>query len=362
MLKYRNCIENLSAYIPGKPIDDVKKEYGLDSVVKLASNENPFGASPLAKSAYLEAVDTISIYPDGNATALKEAISEKYNVLPDNIIPGCGTDEVIYMIGKTFIDPGDECITGEITFSQYAASVDSMGGKMIYVPLKNYTFDLDGIYGRISDKTKVIFLANPNNPTGTSYSQSEQAAFIKKVPSNILIVIDEAYAEYVRDENYPDTLNELKQYKNIMLLKTFSKIYGLASLRVGYGIANSEIIEKMNRIRGPFNVSAPGQLAAAAALKDTAFVEKTYEENRKALEYLYNAFDGIGLNYIPSQSNFVMVEPGMDCRVVFIELMKRGYIVRPCAPFGLDSYIRLSTGTSGQMEGFVKALKEVIKK
>jgi len=154
----------------------------------------------------------------------------------------------------------------------------------------------------------------------------------------------------------------MKRYKNIMLLKTFSKIYGLASLRVGYGIANSEIIEKMNRIRGPFNVSAPGQLAAAAALKDTAFVEKTYEENRKALEYLYNAFDGIGLNYIPSQSNFVMVEPGMDCRVVFIELMKRGYIVRPCAPFGLDSYIRLSTGTSGQMEGFVKALKEVIKK
>lgn len=360
MVKYRDCIPGLSAYVPGRPIDDVKREYGLGAVVKLASNENPWGCSPFAKRAYIDAADTISVYPDGNATVLKNAIAEKFGVTPDNIITGCGTDEVIYMIGKTFVDNGDECVTGEITFSQYASSVESMGGRMIYVPLKNHTFDLDGIYKKINAGTKIVFLSNPNNPTGTAYGQGEQLKFIESVPENVLIVIDEAYAEYAERPDYPETLAELKKRNNIMLLKTFSKIYGLASLRVGFGIADPDIIDKMNRVRGPFNVTTGGQLAAAAALGDREFVNNTYTENRKALEYLYKNFDEMKLNYIPSQANFVMLDIARDCREVFVELMKRGYIIRPGAPFGLDTFIRVSTGTPAQMEGFIAALKEIL--
>ena len=360
MLKYRDCINNLSAYVPGKPIEDAKKEYGVDTMVKLASNENPWGASPLAEQAYMDAYKSVSIYPDGNATALKNAISAKFSVKPESIITGCGTDEVIYMIGKTFIEPGDECITGEITFSQYAAAVESMGGKMIYVPLKNHVFDLNGIYDGITKKTKLIFLSNPNNPTGTAYSQAAQRAFINAVPDNILIVKDEAYAEYVEDPDYPRTFDELKKHKNVMLLKTFSKIYGLASLRVGYGITDAETVGMMNRLRGPFNVTTPGQAAAAAALSDDGFVKKAYLENRKAISFLYSVFDEMGLEYIPSQANFVMVNAGKDCGRMHVELMKRGYIIRPGAPFGLNTHIRVTTGTMEQMEGFISALREVL--
>ena len=359
-VKYRDCIYGLSAYIPGKPIEEVKKEYGIDSVVKLASNENPWGASDSAKDAYIKALENISVYPDGNATVLKNAIAEKYHVDPDAIITGCGTDEVIYMIGKTFVDPNDECITGEITFSQYASSVESMSGKMIYVPLVNNTFDLNGIYEKITDKTKIIFLSNPNNPTGTAYGQTAQTEFIKKVPENILIVIDEAYAEYVTMPDYPETLAEMKERGNIMLLKTMSKIYGLASLRVGFGIADSDIIDKMNRIRGPFNVTTSGQLAAAAAFKDEKFVRHSYDENVKTLKFLYALFDEMKLEYIPTQANFVMVNVNDDCARVFKELMKRGYIVRPGSPFGLHTHIRVTTGTEEQMKGFAAALKEII--
>jgi len=361
MVKYRDCISGLSAYVPGKPIEDVKREYGLTSVVKLASNENPWGASPLAKQAYIDALDTISVYPDGNATLLKEAIAAKFGVKTESIITGCGTDEVIYMIGKTFVEPGDECVTGEVTFSQYASSVESMGGAMIYAPLKNNMFDLDGIRARVNDKTKIIFLSNPNNPTGTAYRQREQHEFIESVPDDILIVVDEAYAEYACDPDYPRTFLELIERKNVMIIKTFSKIYGLASLRIGFGIADPDIIEKMDRIRGPFNVTTPGQLAAAAALSDEVFVRKTYDENRRALEYLYGVFDEMKLSYIRSEANFVMCDVARDSRTVFIELLKRGYIIRPGAPFGMDSYIRVTTGTPEQMSGFAEALREVLK-
>ena len=361
-LAYRKCIEPMTPYIPGKPIEDVQRELGLTNVVKLASNENTLGCSPKAKDAVIACLNDSNYYPDGNCTRLREHLAGSLGIAPGEIVFGCGADEVIAMTGKVFVNPGDECITAAQTFSQYAASTVSMGGTMVYAPMKDNSYDLDAIFECITDKTKVIFLANPNNPTGTMFSAEEQSAFLDKVPPHVFVLVDEAYAEYVSDPSYPQTLPLLKKYKNIMLVKTFSKIYGLASYRVGYGIANEETIKMFERIRPPFNVTVQGQAAALAAYQDTDFVRNSFEDNRKAVEYYCNELDCMGIAYIPSQANFVATDTGRDGREVFQALMRKGYIVRPTYIFGMGiSWIRVTMGTLEQMKGFVNALKEVLK-
>ena len=360
-VNYRKAIDPMSPYVPGRPIEDVQREYGLASVVKLASNENPLGCSPKAKEAVMESMSQSSYYPDGNCTALRAQLSETLGVAPGRIVFGCGADEIIAMTGKVFVNPGDECITAAETFSQYESAVVSMGGVMVKAPMKDHAYDLGAIYERITDKTKAIFLANPNNPTGTMFTEREQVEFLDKTPSDIFVMIDEAYAEFAADPSYPTTLPMLSKYKNIMLVKTFSKVYGLASLRIGYGIADEGIIAQYEKIRPPFNVTIQGQAAALAALSDREFVKQSYDNNRAAMEYYCRELDGMGIRYIPSQANFVTTDTGRDCRDVFQSLMKKGYIVRPCYIFGMGRpWIRVTIGTMEQMKGFVAALREAL--
>lgn len=360
MIKHRNELEQLNPYVPGKPIDDVKREYGLENVVKLASNENPYGMSGKARQAVIDMLSSGALYPDGNCTDLRNALADHYNLSPNKFIFGCGTDEIISMIGKVFVDKGDECITAAVSFSQYAASVLAMGGKMIYADMKNHGFDLQAILTKVTDKTKVIFIANPNNPTGTIHTQAEQDAFMAKVPENVLVAFDEAYGEFVCDENYPNTIEMMQKYKNIIYMKTFSKAYGLAGLRIGYGIADEKIIAQFEKIRNPFNVPATAQVAAIASLRDKEFLKLSTSNNRLVKEYVCAEFDKMGLYYIPTHANFIMVDIKTDSRKAFIELMKKSYIIRPGAAFGMDTFLRVTLGTMDEMQGFIKALKELL--
>lgn len=360
MLQFRDELKQLNPYVPGKPIEDVKREYGLKSVVKLASNENPYGMSPKAKQAVIDSLDEDSLYPDGNCTDLRNALAKFYNVPAGKFIFGCGTDEIISMIGKVLINKDDECITADVSFSQYAASALSMGGKMVYAPMKEHGFNLKAISDKITGKTKVIFIANPNNPTGTIHTQAEQEAFMEKVPSNILVAFDEAYGEFVYDGNYPNTLEMMDKYKNIIYLKTFSKAYGLAGLRVGYGIAGESIIAQFEKVRNPFNVPATAQVAAIAALADREFLNHAVNGNRLVKEYVCGQFEEMGLFYIPTHANFIMVDVKKDSRKVFTDLMKAGYIIRPGAAFGMDTFLRVTLGTMDEMKGFIDVLRELL--
>lgn len=359
MTHYRDCLQPLRPYVPGKPIDAVKRLYGLSEVVKLASNENPLGCSPSVPEAVARTFTEAQLYPDGYCTELREAVALKYGVPPENLVFGAGTDEVIAMLGKIFVNPGDECVTAEVTFSQYASAVESMGGVMVYAPMKDYGFDLSAMLARITDKTKLVFIANPNNPTGTYITAAEQAAFMKAVPPQVTVVIDEAYREYVAAPDYPDTWEMLKQYPNAVLLKTFSKIFGLASLRVGFGVMRKETASEIEKIRCPFNVTVQGQSAALAALADTAFVQKSHDENRRVMAFTEKALTEMGIFCIPSQANFIMADMKRPSPALFEALMKKGYIVRPGSAFGMDGFQRVTVGTQPQMEGFLKALKEV---
>ena len=360
MVNCRKEVESLRAYVPGKPIDDVKKEFNLEHVIKIASNENPYGCSEKAKQAIIETLKTPSLYPDGNCTKLRDAIAKKMNIETNQLVFGAGSDELLSIIGRTFIGPNDEAITCTPSFAQYSASVKTMGGKIIQLPLINHTYDLNGIVDAVTDRTKVIFISNPNNPTGTIITEKEQLEFIKKIPNDILIVLDEAYYEFVADDSYPESLPLLKEFDNLIILRTFSKMYGLASLRVGYGIAHPKIIDYINRVRGPFNVTTQAQEAAVAALSDQDFVKKVYEANNEVMQYTYDGLDKLGIEYIKGHGNFLMINFNKPSKELFVEFEKKGIIIRPGYFFGMDTYQRVSLGTKKEMEAFLKACEELM--
>ncbi|SCG84146.1 histidinol-phosphate aminotransferase [Proteiniborus sp. DW1] len=358
-IQFREELANLSPYKPGRPIDDVKREYGLQDVIKLASNENPFGCSPKAIEAIKNSLNNLGLYPDGNCTLLKEALSKKLNISVNNIILSSGLDEMMDLLAKTFFNKGDEAIMADITFPRYIATTMMMGAKPVIVPLVNWTYDLNGILNAITEKTKLIWLCNPNNPTGTMFTEKELIDFLDKVPENIVVVYDEAYREFVtRDDYTKDSLPLLKKYANLIILRTFSKIYGLAALRVGYTMASEEIITNINKVRGPFNVNTLAQVAAIAALEDEDFLRKAYEANVEGKEYLYKEFDKLNLEYAPSETNHIFVNVQKDGSEVFVELQKRGVIIRP--QFG--QWIRVSIGTMEENRVFIEKLKEVLGK
>ncbi len=360
MITCRKEINALKAYVPGKPIDDAKKEYGLEEVIKLASNENPIGCSPKAIEAAKKSLETASVYPDGNCTLLRQCLANKLNVTEDSLVFGAGSDEVISLIATTFVGQGDEAITCTPTFSQYASAVRQIGGKMIEVPLVNHTYDLDGLLDKITDKTKALFISNPNNPTGTIITAKQQLDFISKVPKDVLIVFDEAYNEYIDDDIYPDTIPLLHNYDNIMILRTFSKIYGLASFRIGYGIAKPELIELINRVRGPFNVTTSAQAAALASIEDNHFKKTTVALNAQVKAFTYKKCEELGLDYIPSYGNFLMIDFKKPSLPFFEQLLKKGFIVRPGFYFGMDTYQRVTIGTMEQMERFFRIVSDLI--
>ncbi|KAB3533588.1 histidinol-phosphate transaminase [Alkaliphilus pronyensis] len=356
-VKFRPEIKDLVPYKPGKPIKDVKREYGLTEVIKLASNENPLGSSPKAKEAIIKCAEELNLYPDGNTTDLKEALAKALGIKPSQILPSSGSDEMVDQISKTFINSGDEVVMADVTFPRYLSTAIMMGGTPVVVPLKDFTYDIDAMEKAITDKTKLVWLCNPNNPTGTMFTEKKLLDFLDKVPKDVVVVYDEAYNEYVTRDDYPkNSLPLLDKYPNIIIMRTFSKIYGLAALRVGYTIAAEEIIENINKIRGPFNVNTAAQMAAIAALEDQAFVKESYRVNKEGKEFLYATFDEMGIWYAPSETNHIFIDAKKDCQEVFVELQKRGMIIRPI----FKTYIRVSIGTMDQNKKFIELLKEVL--
>ncbi|WP_058303840.1 histidinol-phosphate transaminase [Gorillibacterium timonense] len=353
-------IVHLPVYQPGKPIEDVKRELGLDKVIKLASNENPFGCSPKAKEAIIRELDQLSLYPDGAAISLTEEVAKRNGVRPDQIIFGCGSDEVIEMIAKAFFLPGDETVMATHTFSQYRHNAEVEGAVIVEAEMKDGTHDLDAMLAKVTDKTKIVWICNPNNPTGTMLPHQTVADFLNKISAEILVVLDEAYIEYVTAPDFPNGLELLKQHKNLILLRTFSKIYGLAALRIGYGIGHPDIIKLVAQVRPPFNTTRTAQAAALAAIQDVEFVARCREANAEGIQYLTGEFDRMGLRHFPAHGNFIMVEVGRPSKDVFDALLRKGYIIRAGHALGFPTSIRVTVGSREQNEGFIAALSEVL--
>jgi len=356
----RKEIAKLVPYVAGKPIEEVKRELGLTDVIKLASNENPLGPSPKALQAIMAAARNGHIYPDANAYELKRAIAARYGVEPAQVIIGDGSDELVSLIGQTFINPGDEGIMPWPSFQTYPLPVDLMGGVAVKVPLVNGRVDLTAMAARVSERTKLFFICNPNNPTGTMLTRREVEDVVRSLPDHVIVVFDEAYAEYVESPDYPDSLSFVREGRNVIVLRTFSKAYGLAGLRVGYGIGPAEAIDLINRPRLAFNVNLLAQAAAVAALGDAEHIAASRRCNREGKAFLYRELDRLGLGYYPSEANFIFINVGLDSGEVFRRLLRRGVIVRPGDIFGCPGWQRVTIGTRPQNERFIAALAEVL--
>ena len=352
-------IRSLIPYEPGKPIEEVEREYGIANSVKLASNENPLGPSPKAVAALRAKLDQLHLYPDGDCFYLKAGLAKKLGVAPETLIFGNGSNEIIELAARTFMRAGDEAVMAEQAFVVYQLIVQAVGGKSKQVPLRDYTHDLDAIAAAISPQTRLVFLANPNNPTGTIFRREAWERFLAKVSPDVLLIVDEAYFEYVEDSNYPDSLKYHQEGRAILTLRTFSKLYGLAGLRIGYGVAPNELIAMMQRVRQPFNVNAPAQWAALAALDDAEHVQRSLTVNRQGLEYLRSEFEKLGLASVPSQGNFILVRVGKGLEV-FKQLLAQGVIVRPMGGYKFPEHIRVTVGTLDENRKFIAALQKVI--
>jgi histidinol-phosphate aminotransferase len=352
-------IRKLVPYQPGKPIEEVEREYGIANSVKLASNENPLGPSPKAVQAMRDKLDQLHLYPDGDCFYLKSALANKLRIDAERLIFGNGSNELIELAVRTFMRPGDEAVLAHQAFVVYQLVVQAAGGVGKIVPLRNFAHDLAAMGEAIGPKTRIVFLANPNNPTGTIYRRDEWERFLQRVSPDILIIVDEAYFEYVRDANYPDSLKYHDQGKTLLTLRTFSKLYGLAGLRIGYGVTSKEIAGLLHRVRQPFNVNAVAQWAALAALEDHDHVCRSLDVNRQGMEYLSKEIAQLGLEQVPSQANFILLRVGSG-NDVFRQLLMQGIIVRPMAAYELPEYVRVTVGTMGENRKFIDALKKVI--
>lgn len=356
----KECIARIAAYKPGKPIEELEREYGIAGAIKLASNENPLGPSPKAMEAIREALPGVHRYPDSHAFYLKEKLARKLGFTPDHLIMGNGSDEIIHLIAQTFLLPGEEVMMGDPTFSFYRIVVVAAGATEVLVPLKNFSYDLPAMAGAISEKTKVIFINTPLNPTGTIIRKDDFARFLESIPADVILVMDEAYVEYVTDRLYPDTLQYLASGKKMVVLRTFSKIYGLAGLRIGYGIADPYLIACLNKIRGPFNTNLLAQAAGLAALDDEEHVQRSRAVNQEGLRYLHGELDRLGMEYLPTQSNFFLVRIGEKAGRVYDSLLHEGVIVRHMPGGILEQYLRITVGLPSENERLITALKMVL--
>ena len=362
MIKPKEQIMGISPYSPGKPIEEVKREYNLTDIIKLASNENPFGPTPKVKSVIINELDQLALYPDGAAFELREAISQHYNVSPDRLIFGNGSDEIISMICRAFLKPGDSSVMADITFSEYITYVTVEGAKAVQVPLaEGAVHDLEAMLAAIDETTRIVWICNPNNPTGTYVSEQDLIRFLERVPENVLVVVDEAYYEYVTAVDYPQTLKLLDRFPNLIVLRTFSKIYALAALRVGYGFAHPQIVDWLNRIREPFNTNRIGQKAAVVALKDQDYIQACYEKNKEGKELYYKRLPQLGLSYYPTEANFIMVDLEQEARPVFEDMLRQGVIVRSGDALGMPTCLRIPIGTQEQNERVLNLLAGLVK-
>jgi len=373
MIKPPSYISDIKPYTPGKPIEELERELGIRDSIKLASNENPLGPSPLALKAIIENLtssnssSSLNRYPDGSGYYIKKALSERLNVREDEIILGNGSNELIDIAVRTFLQPGDEAVMAHPSFIVFPMAVQATGGKPIQVPLRDYTHDLDSMADAITSKTRMLFIANPNNPTGTINKRIEFDLLMNRLPDGILVVADEAYYEYVIDPDYADSIKYFRGGRDILILRTFSKIYGLAGLRIGYGIARQDIISEMNKLRPPFNTNSIAQTAALWALKDNDHVKYTREINEQGKKYLYRELDSLNMKYIPTEANFIYIlleqENPLSPLLVkggagelYNELLRQGVIVRTVGP----KEIRVTIGLPEENKRFIEALKKVI--
>jgi len=358
----RECLQLIKPYEPGKPVEEVERELDLKNVIKMASNENPLGPSPLAARAMRDNVDKMHIYPDGNNYYLKEKLAGKVGVDSNQLIFGNGSDELLAMLCLAYVSPGEEAVMPVPSFSEYEFAMRMQGGIPKTVPLRgeNFIYDLDAMLEVIGEKTKLIFICNPNNPTGSVVDRKNMERFIERLPDNIVLILDQAYIEYSEDPEQISGLNYIKQGYPVVALRTFSKIYGLAGLRIGYGIAPAEIIADLNRVREPFNVNAMAQKAAVAALDDDEQVVRSRLLVAGARFQIKEGLRKMGLKPIPDQANFCFIDVKTDSRQVFQALLRKGVIVRTGDIFGQPTHIRLTYGTEEQNERFLTALGEVL--
>ncbi|HEY3761375.1 MAG TPA: histidinol-phosphate transaminase [Verrucomicrobiae bacterium] len=363
MLPVNPSLKNLPVYQPGRPIEEVARELGLaaDSIIKVASNENPFGPSPLAIAAMQKAVAGVNLYPDGNAFYLKRKLADKLGVEPANLILGNGSNEIIEFVAHALLGPGDDIVVSQFCFAIYPIVAKMAGANVVTVPAKDYGHDLQAMLRAITPRTKIIFVANPNNPTGTLAAREEVIRFVNDVPDNVLLVMDEAYIEFLNDPVDLVSLIRLGARKNLILMRTFSKIYGLAGLRIGYGIAPAEFISALEKIRQPFNVNLLAQTAAFAALDDDGHVRKTRANNLAGLEFFGQAFRELKLEFVPSHANFILVRVGQGQKV-FETMQAQGVITRPMGGYQLPEWIRISVGTPQENERCLRALKSALDK
>jgi histidinol-phosphate aminotransferase len=351
-------IKAIAPYVPGKPISELARELGLEesAIVKLASNENPLGPSPKALDAVQACLKEIAIYPDGAGFALKSALCGKLGVAPENIVLGNGSNDVLDMAARAFLGAGASAVYAQHAFAVYPIATLTAGANGIEVPAKNYGHDLAAIRAAIRDDTRVLWIANPNNPTGTFLPWAEIEAFLHEVPRQVLVVLDEAYGEYLPPEERCNTVDWLARYPNLLISRTFSKAYGLAGLRIGYGLGHPAVIDLLNRVRQPFNVNAPTLAAAEAALDDTEFLEQSYQLNQAGLKQLASGLQALGIEHVPSKGNFLLAKVGEAARIN-LELLKSGVIVRPVGGYGLPEFLRVSVGLEAQNARFLDALR-----
>ena len=353
-------VQRLVPYVPGKPVDELQRELGLTEVIKLASNENPLGTGEKVKAAIAATIPELTRYPDGSGFRLKAALSERLGVNPQQITLGNGSSEILELVMRTFVLPEHEIVFSQHAFALYPILTQAVGAKAVEVTAKNFGHDLSAMQAAITERTRVVFVANPNNPTGTLLAEAELRHFIENLPLNVLCVLDEAYYEFVSPEHRPESLQWVHQYPNLIVARTFSKAYGLAGFRIGYGIASIDVADLLNRVRQPFNCNMLALAAAEAALDDESYIRRTIELNNSGMQQLVTAFQAMELPWIPSSGNFVAVDIKRDALPVYQALLQEGVIVRPVANYQMPNHLRVSIGTEYENQRFIEALSKVL--
>lgn len=353
-------VRALQPYQPGKPLSELEREYGITGAIKLASNENPLGPSPLGLAAARAALNEVELYPDSHGFELKRVLSSRLGVGVDQLVLGNGSNEILQLMARTFLNPGDEVVVAQYAFAIFTTEAVGAGGRVVTVPACDWGADLPAMREAVTDRTRLVFIANPNNPTGTWHTADALHAFLNSLPSQVLVVLDEAYCEYVEHPDYPNGIAWLAEFPNLLVSRTFSKIYGLAGLRLGYGVASVEMADLLNRLREPFTVNNLALAAGAAALGDAEHVRRSRELNSAGLQALAQTCRGLGLEFIPSVGNFISVDVGRPAGPVFEALLRQGVIVRPLAPYGMPRHLRITIGTPAQMERLLAALPRAL--
>ena len=355
--KAPSWVRGIAPYVPGKPIEELARELGLDpaTIVKLASNENPRGPSPKAIGAIADAAADLTRYPDGNGFALRAALALRHGVAPERIVLGNGSNDILELVSQAFLTPGDEAVYAQHAFAVYPLATHARGAKGIEVPARDYGHDLDAMVAAITPRTRVVFVANPNNPTGTWVAPAKVAAFLDAVPRDVVVVLDEAYDEYLDEADQSAAISWVVRHPNLVVSRTFSKAYGLAALRIGYGVMDPSVADMLNRVRQPFNVNALAQAAAIAALGDTGYVAESARLNREGLRRLEQGLAALGVATLPSHGNFILARVG-DAARIYADLLRQGVIVRPVAGYGLPEWLRITVGLPAENERFLAAL------